>query len=186
MGVPPTPPVVLSAGGMRSTPLLLPAPQEWQLGFLVFLVSVYFVAPGEVCPGTSTAAEGPRSQPVSLRPRSGHSYGKGPSPKPRFPGRGGDGPPRRFCAALHTREAVTRPVSGGAAPSLPPPHGGLSSARWSPGVSPAPLAFRPKTRVPSPGAGRASRHDRLGWSGPSSCRSTSHGSQASVPVPACC
>ena len=28
---------------------------------------MYFVAPGEVCPGANTAAKGPRSQPVSIR-----------------------------------------------------------------------------------------------------------------------
>ena len=32
------------------------------------MVSLYFVAPGDVCPGGSTAAKGPRSQPVSLQP----------------------------------------------------------------------------------------------------------------------
>ena len=84
----PTPLVVLCAGGMLSALLLLQALQKWQLGFLIFcfflgpefaptahalsyflshIVSLYFVAQGEVYPGASTAAKGPRSQPVSSR-----------------------------------------------------------------------------------------------------------------------
>ena len=34
--------------------------------FLVPYDSLYFVVGGDVCPGASTAAKGPRSQPVSL------------------------------------------------------------------------------------------------------------------------
>ena len=92
----PTPLVVLCARGMRSTllllltPFLLSALQKWLLGFLVFLylfvhnlpqlqhahsyfqsliVSLYFVAQGDICPGASMAAlqqrvPGPR--PVSV------------------------------------------------------------------------------------------------------------------------
>ena len=91
----PTPLVVLSAGGMPSTLLLLPIPcfcyrlfksgswvflvSLYLLGpefaptaharsyFLSHIVSLYFVAQGEVYPGASTAAKGPRSQPVSSR-----------------------------------------------------------------------------------------------------------------------
>ena len=76
--------MVLSAGGMCSTLLLLPIPcfcsSEVAVGFLVFLyflvqnllqlhmhiviltptVSLYFVAGGEVCPGASIAAKDPQ------------------------------------------------------------------------------------------------------------------------------
>ena len=69
-----------------NTLFLLPAPQKWQLGFFclfvwsfcillsrtcpncvctqlfsVPMVSLYFVAQGDFCPGASTAAKGPRS-----------------------------------------------------------------------------------------------------------------------------
>ena len=40
-------------------------------------VSLYFVARGQVCPGTSTAAEGPRSQPVSKGRKESGCWGWG-------------------------------------------------------------------------------------------------------------
>ena len=79
--------VVLCAGNMHSTLLLLLALKKWQLGFWSFciLLSIicpncsrmwlfffpcflYFVAWGDICLGTRTIAKGPRSrsQPVSL------------------------------------------------------------------------------------------------------------------------
>ena len=76
--------VVLCAVCMHSTLLLLPTPQKWQLGFLVFLYLLsrncpsctctqLFLVPysffvfcclrrGDVCPGASTAGKGSRSQ----------------------------------------------------------------------------------------------------------------------------
>ena len=74
----PTHLVVLCAGGLCSTLHLLTALQKWKLGLGTFcisffpswpqslLVSCYFVAWGNVCPGASPAAKGPGSQ-VSVR-----------------------------------------------------------------------------------------------------------------------
>ena len=73
--------VVLCAGHMGSTLVLLQTPQKWQLGFWplcilfvnchsYFLVPYSFfvsVAGGDVCSDAGIAAKGPRSQPISLR-----------------------------------------------------------------------------------------------------------------------
>ena len=82
--------VVLCAGLMEKSLPLLPAAQKWQLvcGLFVsycsqlfplhlcsyfqsLLVSLYFVAQGNICLGASTLAKGPRSQPISLSHRWG-------------------------------------------------------------------------------------------------------------------
>ena len=86
----PTPFVVLCAGIMQDTLLLLPEPQKWQLGFGIF-VSLFTVCATcshmqlflvsysffvfcclRRCPGASTAVKGPRSQPVSNGPSPAH------------------------------------------------------------------------------------------------------------------
>ena len=78
----PTPLVVLSAGGVLSALLLLLALQKWQLGFWSFCILLSIICPnyactqlflvpyiffvfccwGDICPGASTAAKGPRCQ----------------------------------------------------------------------------------------------------------------------------
>ena len=90
LGALPTPLMVVCAGGRRRTLLLLLALQKWQLGVWsfcillsricpdcactqLFLVPYSFfvsVAPGDICPGASTAAKGPRSQAPGCLTRS--------------------------------------------------------------------------------------------------------------------
>ena len=82
----PTPLVVLFAGILPRTLLLLPASQKWQLGFWSFCILLSIICPnctgmqlflvpysffvsiagGDSCPGASPPIKGPRSQPASL------------------------------------------------------------------------------------------------------------------------
>ena len=81
LGVLPTLFIVLCAGSMCGTLLLLLALQKWQLGFIYFfvflylvacnfpqqlflvpVVSLYFPTQGGICPGANPVARHPRSQ----------------------------------------------------------------------------------------------------------------------------